>query len=749
MRKLYTLILLACLSVNVFPQVNEQDSLALVALYQSTDGTNWTNNNNWLTGTVDTWHGITVIGDRVTKIEFQNRIFGPLTNELNSPDEGHRWNIGDLPTFQWSSPNDGFDGVVRSFELKIVKMLVGQTKEKAMEENDAFFTYLAPESTINYDRSYQLSSNVFDPDFRYAWQVTANYPDLGLVGDSEIRTFLSHNSVSYFFASNINVTVDSLVNNDPNNLSGFGSTRLSSGSDPVSFEFENLEVLNTTTSSINTLASGEVIIETTPISLPLTPQMASDEEIFYELTNYRINPEGLYVNGQLSLSTPLNTSLSNGSKVINIGSTWLNYNNYTINGSIPLNENMVFDNILNFKFIPGNSYLSIFNNTYDYVFSGDILIPDSLVHGSDSVKFPISEINSFELLTVNSNDVRLKVADSTNIFIYPQIVSFDFSNTISTDKFQNEPEWTGVYFDSFNLLTENKLDTIKNNISTSNDLSFDSSDNLNNISYISSDEWFMDIDIIFTDSQPAEYQVYGALLDSMHLKHDINGFNSDSHLYGKISIPAISDDFLNFKIPFNNSAIGVGEVLNIDNKYEVLNAPFLNVPADVTAIGIMLNWYEDEQATQYSVTLSDDNFNSMLADYIDIPVENDTFLALDNLIANKDYSYRITSHFGDGSFLVSLTGNFKSLVTSVNIEEIFKLVIYPNPTHGLITLQLPDAPMASVTIMDLKGLAIKTVPNIIDEKTLQIDLGNLSAGTYSLLIETGQSKRVEKVIIIK
>ena len=35
-----------------------QDSLALVALYNSTDGPNWTNDANWLTGSVTTWYGI-------------------------------------------------------------------------------------------------------------------------------------------------------------------------------------------------------------------------------------------------------------------------------------------------------------------------------------------------------------------------------------------------------------------------------------------------------------------------------------------------------------------------------------------------------------------------------------------------------------------------------------------------------------------------------------------------------------------
>jgi fibronectin type 3 domain-containing protein len=55
------------------------DSLALVDLYNSTNGSGWTNKTNWLTGPVDTWHGITVAGARVTEIVLSNNnLVGPI-----------------------------------------------------------------------------------------------------------------------------------------------------------------------------------------------------------------------------------------------------------------------------------------------------------------------------------------------------------------------------------------------------------------------------------------------------------------------------------------------------------------------------------------------------------------------------------------------------------------------------------------------------------------------------------------------
>lgn len=57
----------------------QKDSLALVALYNSTDGGNWTNRDNWLSGPLDTWHGVIMDGDRVGQINLEyNNLNGPI-----------------------------------------------------------------------------------------------------------------------------------------------------------------------------------------------------------------------------------------------------------------------------------------------------------------------------------------------------------------------------------------------------------------------------------------------------------------------------------------------------------------------------------------------------------------------------------------------------------------------------------------------------------------------------------------------
>ncbi|MES2733214.1 MAG: M4 family metallopeptidase, partial [Bacteroidota bacterium] len=65
--------------------VPASDSLALVALYNATNGVNWNTKTNWLTGKVNTWYGVTVGGGRVTSLDFSgNQLKGFLPVELGN-----------------------------------------------------------------------------------------------------------------------------------------------------------------------------------------------------------------------------------------------------------------------------------------------------------------------------------------------------------------------------------------------------------------------------------------------------------------------------------------------------------------------------------------------------------------------------------------------------------------------------------------------------------------------------------------
>jgi hypothetical protein len=66
--------------------VNVQDSLALVDLYNSTNGPGWSNQTNWLSSApVSSWYGVTVAGGRVTQLSLTNsNLKGTLPNSITT-----------------------------------------------------------------------------------------------------------------------------------------------------------------------------------------------------------------------------------------------------------------------------------------------------------------------------------------------------------------------------------------------------------------------------------------------------------------------------------------------------------------------------------------------------------------------------------------------------------------------------------------------------------------------------------------
>lgn len=98
-KKVYSIVLIVMLvlfSISIFGAIPTQEREALISLYNATNGDNWTNNNGWKgnnnepdgfsqIGTEDTWQGITVSGDHVTRIELiSNNLTGGITTDLEN-----------------------------------------------------------------------------------------------------------------------------------------------------------------------------------------------------------------------------------------------------------------------------------------------------------------------------------------------------------------------------------------------------------------------------------------------------------------------------------------------------------------------------------------------------------------------------------------------------------------------------------------------------------------------------------------
>jgi Leucine-rich repeat (LRR) protein len=89
MKTLFTLsffvFALCTTTIVVKAQVNETDSLALVDLYNSTNGPNWFHHDNWLTGPVKKWYGIGIDTKRVSTISlYNNNLSGTIPSSTGN-----------------------------------------------------------------------------------------------------------------------------------------------------------------------------------------------------------------------------------------------------------------------------------------------------------------------------------------------------------------------------------------------------------------------------------------------------------------------------------------------------------------------------------------------------------------------------------------------------------------------------------------------------------------------------------------
>jgi Leucine-rich repeat (LRR) protein len=97
------------ISVSIYDPAILNDSIALVALYNSTNGPEWTDNTNWLTGTLNTWYGITLESGRVVSISLENNnLNGNLPPEIGNLTELNILNLGknslsgEIPAELWN-----------------------------------------------------------------------------------------------------------------------------------------------------------------------------------------------------------------------------------------------------------------------------------------------------------------------------------------------------------------------------------------------------------------------------------------------------------------------------------------------------------------------------------------------------------------------------------------------------------------------------------------------------------------------
>ncbi len=135
----------------------ELDSLSLKVFYDRTDGPNWTSRGNWLSGNLDTWFGVTVVGDRVDSLQLpSNNLVGEVPLELSYLENLKKLDLqsnslaGEIPS-EFADLTNLQVGYIHDNQLEALPDLSGLTgiTEFAADSNYFDFGDLEPNNTLS------------------------------------------------------------------------------------------------------------------------------------------------------------------------------------------------------------------------------------------------------------------------------------------------------------------------------------------------------------------------------------------------------------------------------------------------------------------------------------------------------------------------------------------------------------------------------------------------------------------------
>lgn len=79
-------------------------------------------------------------------------------------------------------------------------------------------------------------------------------------------------------------------------------------------------------------------------------------------------------------------------------------------------------------------------------------------------------------------------------------------------------------------------------------------------------------------------------------------------------------------------------------------------------------------------------------------------------------------------------------------ENVSAVVVYPNPTTGIVNVQQVEG-LENITVFDCLGRTVQTIPNFGDSASVQLNLLPFGKGVYYLRIQAAAAVEVRKIVV--
>ena len=166
-------------------------------------------------------------------------------------------------------------------------------------------------------------------------------------------------------------------------------------------------------------------------------------------------------------------------------------------------------------------------------------------------------------------------------------------------------------------------------------------------------------------------------------------------------------------------------------------------PTNVTASNITNNSADISWTQQGDVTNWDVNYRVAGADAWNSVTTTTNPYTLSGLSEATSYEVQVIAHCTNGvtsdpSATITLT------TTGINDYELNNVVVYPNPTTGMIQIQNSESRIENVEVYDAYGKMLNVVS--VNDNTAVLDLSSYAAGTYFVKIMTENGMVTKRVV---
>jgi hypothetical protein len=181
-------------------------------------------------------------------------------------------------------------------------------------------------------------------------------------------------------------------------------------------------------------------------------------------------------------------------------------------------------------------------------------------------------------------------------------------------------------------------------------------------------------------------------------------------------------------------------------------APYNVFVSDITPTTAQVNWSKHNPKNNGHQVLAQ---AATGGPKLKLNVLDDENVVITGLDSATQYLYKIVPFCPDGSGNPRIKGEstdiFDFSTSAARIGQMGELLLYPNPTSGLIQLNLPTEArgMLNIQVLDINGRLLYSSQENAEQGNIQIDASNWESGSYLVEVRDQQGDSSATTLIVQ